>query len=108
VSTDQFPSAGLAPATDVGITNSFLGGSVIYRVRPMFNLMLESVVNWREEIVGPSATERNTAFVVSPGVRGGWNVGDKQVVVGLAVPVFRAMGETFTGVFGYFSYELPF
>ena len=86
----------------------FLGGSAIYRVRPMFNLMLESVVNWREDVVGPSATERHTAFVISPGVRGGWNIGDKQIVVGLAIPVFRSQGDTFTGVFGYFSYELPF
>ncbi len=107
-STDQFPSVGFAPAEDVSVASPFLGGSAIYRLWPMFNLMLESVVNWREEVVGPSATDRNTAFVISPGVRGGWNLGDKQIVVGLAVPVFRANGETFTGVFGYFSYELPF
>ena len=99
---------GFAPAEDVGVANPFLAGSAIYRVRPMFNLMLESVVDWREDVVGPSATDRDTAFVISPGVRGGWNIGDKQIVVGLAVPVFRAEGETFTGVFGYFSYELPF
>ena len=108
LATDQFPSAGLAPAEDVAVATPFLGGSVIYRLRPMFNLMLESVVNWREEVVGPGATDRNTAFVISPGVRGGWNLGDKQIVVGLAVPVFKAKGEFFTGVFGYFSYELPF
>ena len=108
LSTDHFPSAGLVPANDVGITNPFLGGSAIYRVRQMFNVMLESVVSWQEDIVGPSATERHTAFVISPGVRGGWNIGDKQIVVGLAVPVFRSQGDTFTGAFGYFSYELPF
>ena len=108
LSTDQFPSVGFAPAEDVSIANPFLAGSAIYRLRPMFNLMLESQVNWREEVVGPGATDRNTAFVISPGVRGGWNIGDKQIVVGLAVPVFRARDETFTGLFGYFSYELPF
>ncbi len=106
--TDEFPSAGFAPAEDVSLTSPFVAGSAIYRLRPMFNLMLESVVTWREGVAGPGATDRNTSFTISPGVRGGWNIGDKQIVVGLAVPVFRANDETFTGLFGYFSYELPF
>jgi len=106
--TDQFPSIGFAPAEDVAVASPFVAGSAIYRVRPMFNLMLETVINWREDVVGPSATERNTALVISPGARGGWNIGDKQIVVGLAVPVFQFQGDTFVGVFGYFSYELPF
>ena len=108
LSTDQFPSIGFAPADDVAVASPFVSGSAIYRVRPMFNLMLESVVDWREDVVGPSATGRDTAFIVSPGARGGWNIGDKQIVVGLALPVFRFQGDTFVGVFGYFSYELPF
>ena len=108
LSTDQFPSIGFAPAQDVAVASPFVSGSAIYRVRPMFNLMLESVIDWREDVIAPSATGRDTAFIVSPGARGGWNIGEKQVVVGLAVPVFRFQGETFVGVFGYFSYELPF
>ena len=106
--TDHLPSVGFAPAQDVAITSPFVAASAIYRVRPMFNLMLESVINWREGVVVPSATERDTAFIISPGARGGWNIGDKQIVVGLALPVFQFQGDTFVGVFGYFSYELPF
>ena len=106
--TDQFPSIGFAPAEDVAVVSPFISGSAIYRVRPMFNLMLESVVDWREDVIAPSATGRDTAIIVSPGARGGWNIGDKQVVVGLALPVFRFQDDTFVGVFGYFSYELPF
>jgi DtxR family Mn-dependent transcriptional regulator len=108
LSTDRFPSAGFAPAEDVSVASPFVGGSAIYRVRPMFNVMVESLVDWREDIVGAGATDRQTAFVVSPGARGGWNLGDKQVVVGLALPLTRLAGETSAGVFGYFSYELPF
>lgn len=108
LSTDQFPSIGFAPARDVAVASPFVSGSAIYRVRPMFNLMLESVIDWREDVIAPSATGRETAFIVSPGARGGWNIGDTQVVVGLALPVFRFQGDTFVGVFGYFSYELPF
>ena len=108
LSTDQFPSIGLLPVRDVAVASPFVSGSAIYRVRQMFNLMLESVVDWREDVVGPSATGRSTAFIISPGARGGWNIGEKQVVVGLALPVFQFQGDTFVGVFGYFSYELPF
>jgi len=108
LSTAHFPSVGFAPAKDVSIVSPFVAGSAIYRVRQMFNLMLESVVDWREEIVAAGTTDRATAFTISPGARGGWNLGDKQVVVGLALPITRFSGETSTGVFGYFSYELPF
>jgi DtxR family Mn-dependent transcriptional regulator len=108
VSTDMFPSAGFAPAEDVAIASPFVGGSAIYRVTPMFNLMLEGLVDWREDIVAASATDREVVYLISPGARGGWNIGDKQVVVGLAFPVFRLSGDWKAGLFGYFSYELPF
>jgi DtxR family transcriptional regulator, Mn-dependent transcriptional regulator len=108
LSTDDYPSVGFLPAEDVSIASPFIAGSAIYRLRPMFNLMLESVVDWREDIVAASQTDRETAFIISPGARGGWNIGDKQVIVGLALPITRYQGDTFTGVFGYFSYELPF
>ena len=106
--TDMFPSAGFAPADDVSSASPFLGGSAIYRVRPMFNLMLEALVDWREDAVAASVTDRETVYLISPGARGGWNIGDKQVVVGLAFPVFRISDDWNPGLFGYFSYELPF
>ena len=108
LSTDRFRSVASEPAEDVSIASPFVAGSVIYRVRPMFNLMLESLVDWGEDIVAASRTARDVAFTISPGARGGWNIGDTQVIVGLALPITRSGGETFTGVFGYFSYELPF
>jgi DtxR family Mn-dependent transcriptional regulator len=74
----------------------FLAGSGIYRLRPMLNLMLESAV-----------TLNDGAFTLSPGVRGGWNLGEKQIVVGFAVPTTWNKGSS-TGAFLYFSYELPF
>lgn len=45
---------------------------------------------------------------MSPGLRTGWNTGDAQTIVGIALPVTRAGGATSVAVFGYFSYELPF
>ena len=51
----------------------FVGGSTIYRLRPMVNLMLESVFTWQDDVVAPGQSERAFASLLSPGVRGGWN-----------------------------------
>jgi hypothetical protein len=84
-----------------------IAASGIWRVRPMFNLMLETVVEWPEEVTGAS-TERFRSTTVVPGFRTGWDVGQAQVIAGLGVPVSFASGTTDAGVFGYLSYELPF
>ena len=85
----------------------FLAGSAIARIRPMLHGMLESVLIFADEPTA-SGTSRRTAFTLSPGVRGGWNIGDHQAVVGLAVPITWSDDETETAAFFYFSYELPF
>ena len=73
----------------------------------MLNAMLESVFEWPEAIAG-AATERSYATTVVPGFRTGWNAGEAQTIVGVGVPVTFTAGTTDAGVFGYFSYELPF
>jgi DtxR family Mn-dependent transcriptional regulator len=92
----------------VDLMSPFLAGSAIYRVRPMLNLMLESVLRFDELAGEGTQTERETAFVLSPGVRGGWNIGDQQLILGAAVPVTWVDGGAEGGVFLYLSYELPF
>jgi DtxR family Mn-dependent transcriptional regulator len=84
----------------------FLAGSAIYRLSPMFHLMLESAINV-DESLAEIGTGRDTTVTVSPGFRGGWNLGDKQVVVGFAVPISWS-DATNAGGFFYLSYELPF
>jgi hypothetical protein len=73
----------------------------------MFHLMLESVALF-DESLDVSGKTRNTIFTLSPGFRCGWNVGEKQLVAGFALPVSWTSGESDTGAFLYFSYELPF
>jgi DtxR family Mn-dependent transcriptional regulator len=86
-----------------------LAGSAIYRLRPMLNLMLESVMNWSAGDAARGGIEHPLALTLSPGVRGGWNLApDTQIILGAAIPITRVSGETTAGVFGYFSYELPF
>jgi hypothetical protein len=96
----------------VDLLSPSLAGSAIYRLRPMLNLMLESVLAFDagDAPAGPAGrVERTRSFTISPGVRGGWNVAkDAQVILGAAVPITRTGGESSAGVFGYFSYELPF
>ena len=85
-----------------------VAGSAIWRVQRMFNLMLESVIDWEEGVVDGQTTRSATVTLV-PGFRTGWDVGDDtQVVIGLGLPVtFRDHGDS-AGVLVYFSYELPF
>jgi hypothetical protein len=73
-----------------------VAGSAIWRVSPMFNLMLEAVHEF-----GESTT-------VSPGFRREWNIGNKEIVVGAAVPFTRIDGDATAAMLIYLSYELPF
>jgi hypothetical protein len=73
-----------------------VAASGIWRVAPMLNLMLEGVIAF------------DAAATLSPGVRGGWNFGDQQLVVGLAAPITRAGGRWTPALLTYLSYELPF
>ncbi len=89
------------------VVTPFLAASGIYRLRPMLHLMLESVAIFDETVL-EQGTGRESSFTLSPGFRGGWNVGDKQIIVGLAVPITWNEDTQHTGAFIYFSYELPF
>jgi DtxR family Mn-dependent transcriptional regulator len=99
--------AATQPQDEVSLVSPFLAGSGIYRLRPMFHLMLESVANF-EQYPAEAGTARATFFTLSPGARGGWNIGDRQLILGLAVPVTWGGGSTESGVLAYLSYELPF
>ena len=86
-----------------------VAASAIYRLRPMVNLMLESVVGWQAGDSESGAVEHTANITISPGVRGGWNLKeDTQIVIGAALPVTRSAGDTSVALFMYFSYELPF
>jgi hypothetical protein len=88
-------NAGYTWLPDVQRT-TLVAGSGIWRVAPMFNLMLEGVVAF-----GESTT-------ISPGFRRGWSIGEHQLVIGAAVPITRADGRSTAALLTYFSYELPF
>jgi hypothetical protein len=98
-------SAGLTDRAD--LLSPFVAGSAIYALHPMFQLMLENVLLFERSFDGV-ARPRDTVYTLSPGFRGGWNVGDAQIVTGAAIPITWTSGSTHAGIFLYFSYELPF
>ena len=75
--------------------------SVNYRAWPMVHLMVESVFRARE-----FGSEHS--MLLSPGVRAGWNLGNKQLVLGVAVPFGLLEQDESAGLVMYLSYELPF
>jgi DtxR family Mn-dependent transcriptional regulator len=102
IAIEQTPLARRREAT----LSPFVGGSAVYRARRMLYLMLESMLDL-PELPAAGGTSREAFFTLSPGVRGGWNLGDHQLVLGLAVPV-TWHDRSDTGAFLYASYELPF
>jgi DtxR family Mn-dependent transcriptional regulator len=97
-----------AAARNHALASPFLAGSAIWRVRPMFHLMLESAAAFTDTVAAPDATRRETSATVSPGFRTGWNRGDTQIVVGIGAPLTRADSRSTVGFIVYGSYELPF
>jgi DtxR family transcriptional regulator, Mn-dependent transcriptional regulator len=94
-------------AREENLVSPFVAGSGIYRLRPMVHLMLESVVGF-DQSIRAEGTGRDTAFTLSPGLRAGWNRGDHQLVLGLALPITWIDGVSDTAGLVYVSYELPF
>jgi hypothetical protein len=90
------------------LVNPVVAGSAIWQASSTLNLLVEvvgeSVAVWTET----GAAERTGLFTISPGFRYAWNLGEKQIVVGVAVPIVRSEAVTSGGVFSYFSYELRF
>jgi DtxR family transcriptional regulator, Mn-dependent transcriptional regulator len=95
---------------DSGTYNLFspaVAGSAIWRRRDMLNLMFEAVVE-RQQGVDGDTVRSSVVTTLLPGVRGGWDRDDSQIVVGVAAPVTISGGRRSVGALGYFSYELPF
>jgi DtxR family transcriptional regulator, Mn-dependent transcriptional regulator len=91
----QIPSAS-GPDGDHDVARAHAGASAIWRLRPMVNLMMETLV------------EGTTRVTLSPGVRVGWNRDASQWVIGIAAPLVREDAATTLSGLGYLSYEFPF
>jgi hypothetical protein len=96
------------------LTGYNVGASAIYAVSRDFNLMLEALGGWNEDIAeGAFAFEetvdRTTTAIISPGARYAFNLpNDAQLVVGAAFPIGLTSDSPDWGVFFYCSFEHPF
>ena len=102
-------NAGVAVFPDVDghdLVSPNLGASAIFAVTATFNLMLESVALWNDEVNDMGGTDRPASVVISPGFRYAINhSNDAQTVVGLGIPIGITSAAPDLGVFVYLSYE---
>lgn len=82
-----------------------LAASAIWRTRPMFHLMFETVYTSEQRLEQFGARRRANLGTISPGFRTGWNVGEAQIIWGAAAPITFGDGSTVKALFLYFSYE---
>ncbi len=86
-----------------------LGQSVIWLVHPKLNLMLEGAWTRTEEVVGPDQTQRSSALLLAPAVRGAIDFpSGLQIVPGIAFPIGVGPSRGERNVFVYLSFEHPF
>ena len=94
---------------DRDLWNYNLGGSAIYAVTRDFNLMLEAVAVWEEDVDSARRIDRTVTALLSPGARYAFNCpNDLQIVVGAATPIGLTSDSPDWGLFFYLSFEHPF
>jgi hypothetical protein len=86
----------------------FAAQGLIWLVRPTLNLMLEARWDRSETLARGGRIEHEESFVVSPGARFAQNLGDLQIVYGLAFPTEVGAGDGETSALLYLSFEHPF
>lgn len=90
-------------------TSVNLGASVIWLLRPSFNLMLETLWLRNESVVGDGQTAREEFLFLNPGVRWAFNLaGDLQIVPGVAYTIGLSPESSEDALFLYLSFEHPF
>jgi hypothetical protein len=85
------------------------GASLIWLLRPSFNLMLEGILDDSRSVVGEGQVVGETGWVISPGLR--WAIdasSDLQIVPGIAYNIGLGEGPDTDAVFLYLSFEHPF
>ena len=94
---------------DRDLWNYNLGGSAIYAVSRDFNLLLEAVAVWEEDVDSTRRIDRTVTALLSPGARYAFNCpNDLQIVVGAATPIGLTSDSPDWGLFFYLSFEHPF
>ena len=103
------PSAKNAVGDEAAITGYNVGASIVWLLRPAFNLLLEVVWTSSERVTAPGTTVRTDALLLSPGIRWAHNLaGGLQIVPGIAVPIGVGPSPGDDAFLFYLSFEHPF
>jgi hypothetical protein len=103
------PNAKNAAGDKSAVYGYNFGQSFIYLAHPRFNVMLETIFNSTENVVGPNKTLRENSAFISPGIRWAHNFENGlQIVPGVAVPTGIGSSRGEAGVIFYLSFEHPF
>ena len=103
------PGARNSAGSRAAATDYLLAQSLIWLVRPKFNLMLEAAWSSVAEVVEDGRTERTSVALVSPGVRGALDFpSGLQIVPGLAFPIALSPNGGSLSMFAYISFEHAF
>jgi hypothetical protein len=97
-------------STEVKMDKStfFAGASLIALPIYNLNIMLEGIF-YNETTALPSISESSQSYILNPGLRYAWDIGDLQVVPGLAFPIVISKGSSPQfNMFFYLSLEHPF
>lgn len=83
-----------------------LGASAVWLVHPKFNMLLEYVSSFQEEILDDASIVCQHNLTVNPGIRMAFDIGKVQVVPGIGVPFTFENGQySAAGAFVYLSIE---
>ncbi|MEP6687317.1 MAG: transporter [Gemmatimonadales bacterium] len=103
------PSAKSSLGAESSALSANAGGSVIWLVRPSFNLLVELLWYGTESVVAQDATVREDTWLLNPGVRWAFNFpSGLQIVPGVAYTVGLNEDDNNDGLFLYLSFEHPF
>ena len=83
-----------------------VGASLIWLVRPKFNLMVEYLSAFDKTISGTGSLENETSTIINPGFRFAVDLGKVQIVPGMGIPINFSNGSfANTSAFFYLSIE---
>lgn len=84
-----------------------VGQSFIWLAHQNLNFMIEALYS-STDIAARAASSRSESLTVNPGLRAAIDVGELQIVPGIAVPIGIGPSRGETGLFFYLSFEHPF
>jgi hypothetical protein len=103
------PKAKNAAGESAAVHGYNLGQSIIFKPRHRFHLMLETVFDSSETVMGPGQTQRSHRLWLNPGARWAYNLKNgMQIVPGISVPIGAGPSAGERGIFFYLSLEHPF